>query len=201
MVTRVWALTGGIWLMTLATAYAGQVLHGAFALQGGVARTAGYLDAAPGSRANTWKLDFWMTPKNGGAPIRAYDLDMTKLLHVIIVSDDFKTFIHTHPTFSSTGHFLLDQSLPRPGTYHIYSDGRPSGVGQQVFRFDLQAGEAAGTPRDLSERSVVCAQSERWKREVPSSANCRRIVVRFPAPAWPTVLPTGLGTRTKARSV
>jgi hypothetical protein len=97
-----------------------------------------------------------MTPKSGGAPIRAFDLDMTKLLHVIIVSDDFKTFIHEHPKLSSTGHFMLGQTLPSPGLYHVYSDGRPSGIGQQVFRFDFQTGKVIPiTPRDLSERNAV----------------------------------------------
>ncbi len=152
---RALALTGGIWLMTMVMTYAGTVLHGTFALQGGPARTAGYLETASGPRPEAWRLDFWMTPKNGGAPIRAYDLDMTKLLHVIIVSDDFKTFFHVHPTFSANGHFLLDQTLPRPGLYHVYSDGRPTGIGQQVFRFDLQAGKAMPTARDLSERNAV----------------------------------------------
>ncbi len=156
MTIRALALAGGIWLVAMATAHAGTVLHGTFALQGGVARTTGYLDVAPGANPNVWKLDFWMTQMNGGAPIRAYDVDMTKLLHVIIVSDDFKTFFHVHPRFSANGHFVLDQTLPGPGLYHIYSDGRPSGIGQQVFRFDLQTGKAVATaPRDLSERNSV----------------------------------------------
>lgn len=159
MTMRGLAIIGGICLAMTLTAYAGTVLDGTFALQGGVARTAGYLDIAPGALPNVWKLDFWMIPKDDGAPIRAYDLDMTKLLHVIIVSDDFKTFIHEHPKFSSTGHFVLDQALPRPGMYHIYADGRPSGIGQQVFRFDFRAGKAATTaprePRDLIERNAV----------------------------------------------
>ncbi len=167
MTVRTLVLTGGIWMTTAVMAFAGTVLHGTFALQGGVARTAGYLDAVPGSRPNTWKLDFWMTPKNGGAPIRAYDLDMTKLLHVIIVSDDFKTFIHVHPQFVPNGHFVLDQTLPHPGLYHLYSDGRPSGIGQQVFRFDFQAGNAVSAPRDLTERDAV-AQVDGYSVKVSS---------------------------------
>lgn len=156
MTMRGLTVIGGICLTMTLTAYAGTALDGTFALQGGVARTAGYLDIAPGASPNVWKLDFWMTPKNDGSPIRAYGLDMTKLLHVIIVSDDFRTFIHEHPKFSSTGHFVLDQSLPRPGIYHIYADGLPSGIGQQVFRFDFRAGKAVTTgPRDLSERNAV----------------------------------------------
>jgi hypothetical protein len=155
MTMRALTLTGSIWIMTMGMAYAGTVLQGEFALQGGVPRTSGYLDAAPGARPGAWKFDFWMTPKNAGAPLRAYDRDMTKLLHVIIVSDDFKTFIHVHPKALSDGHFMLDQTLPRPGLYHVYSDGRPSGIGQQVFRFDFQAGKGAPAPRDLSERNAV----------------------------------------------
>jgi hypothetical protein len=99
---------------------------------------------------------FWMTPKNGGATIRAYEPYMTKLLHVIIVSDDFRTFIHTHPQLSSNGHFELDQRLPHQGLYHVYTDSRPLGLGHQVFRFDFQAGRAVrSASRDLSERNSV----------------------------------------------
>jgi hypothetical protein len=153
---RALALIGGICLTATAAAHAGTALVGAFALQGAVAKTAAYLDATPGAGPNAWKLDFWMTPRNGGSPIRSYDLDMTKVLHVIIVSDDFKTFFHVHPAFAPNGHFALDQTLPRPGLYHVYADGRPAGIGQQVFRFDLRSGNAlAGAPRDLSERSAV----------------------------------------------
>jgi hypothetical protein len=156
MTMRALVLAGAICLMTMVAAYAGTLLHGTFALQGGVATTAGYLDVTPTVSSDAWKLDFWMTPKNDRAPIRAYELEMTKLLHVIIVSDDFKTFMHVHPKLLSTGHFVLDQELPRPGLYHIYSDARPSAIGQQVFRFDFQAGKAVPiAPRDLSERNAV----------------------------------------------
>ena len=156
MTMRALALVSGICLMTMVTAAEGTVLHGTFALQGGLARTAGYLDAAPSARPNAWMFDFWMTPKNGGAPIRDYDLEMTKLLHVIIVSDDFKAFMHVHPRLLSSGHFTLDQSLPHSGIYHIYSDARASGIGQQVFRFDFQAGKAVPiAPKDLSERNPL----------------------------------------------
>ncbi|MBV8197100.1 MAG: hypothetical protein JO263_03115 [Candidatus Eremiobacteraeota bacterium] len=142
--------------LTTALAGAAMPLKGTFALQGSAAKTAGYLDASrSGAEPNAWRLDFWMSPQTGATPIRAYDLDMTKLLHVIIVSDDFTRFIHTHPQPLANGHFILDQTLPGPGLYHVYSDGRPSGIGQQVFRFDLQNGSAAPSPKDLSERSKV----------------------------------------------
>jgi hypothetical protein len=140
----------------MATAYAAGPLAGAFALQGGTQRALGYLQASPSTgEPGSWTLDFWMTPKGRTAPIAAYDLDMTKYLHVIVISDDFKTFIHEHPAYSPSGHFVHAQLLPAPGLYHVYADGRPTGMGQQVFRFDLANGNAPAAPRDLSERRPV----------------------------------------------
>jgi hypothetical protein len=34
--------------------------------------------------------------------------------------------------------------LPRPGRYHVYADATPAGLGQQVMRFDLDAGGQPG---------------------------------------------------------
>ena len=156
MTTRTLMIAVVIGLAAIAIA-AGATLTGVFALQGGVPRTAGYLEPSQlVSSQNAWKLDFWMTPKNSAAPIRSYDLDMTKLLHVIIVSGDFTKFIHVHPSPLPNGHFVLNQALPGSGIYYVYSDGRPTGVGQQVFRFYLRSGMPGVTAlKDLSERNNV----------------------------------------------
>ena len=70
-----------------------------------------------------------MTPVGSTEGIRAYRVDMTKLLHMIIVSDDFRTFLHVHPILQADGHFLLDQKFPSPALYHIYADAEPEGFG------------------------------------------------------------------------
>jgi len=131
-----------------------QTMEGEFALQGATVKTRAYLQATP-SAAGTWNFSFWMTQNGGSAPLTAYNLDMTKLMHVIVISDDFTTFLHEHPAFSAGGHFTMGQSFPQPGTYHVYFDGRPTGYGQQVFRFDINAGTTSGRPRDLRERSSL----------------------------------------------
>lgn len=158
MKERVLASVGAASLATIAIAYAASgPLPGTFVLQGGIAKTNGYLNAVQSTgNPSAWKFDFWMTRRNGRTPIAAYDLDMTKLMHVIVVSDDFRTFMHEHPAYSPDGHFKMNQTFPAPGAYHVYFDGRPSGIGQQVFRFDLPAGHAPSKPlRDLSERNAV----------------------------------------------
>jgi hypothetical protein len=73
---------------------------------------------------------------------------MTKIMHMIVVSDDLSIFEHVHPVLGADGHLTIDLALPaRAGGYHVYLDGRPSGYGRQIFRFDLPSstGRAAVT--------------------------------------------------------
>jgi hypothetical protein len=131
-------------------------LSGTFALQGGTEKTAGYLTIREsGGNPRDLHLDSWMTPQGSAPPIRAYDVDMTKMLHMIVVSDDFRTFLHVHPALQADGHFLLDLKLPSAARYYIYTDATPHGIGQQVFRFDLDGGPRSDATKDLSERKTV----------------------------------------------
>ena len=72
------------------------------------------------------------------APIRAYDVDMEKRMHLIVVSDDLERFMHIHPTLGSDGRFRITTQFPGPGTYHLFADAVPSKFGHAVFRFDVQ---------------------------------------------------------------
>lgn len=133
----------------IATAISGvaQILNGEPALQGSSAQTEGYLRAtAPRATPLTQHLDLWMTLPKSSAPIHRFQTEMTKKLHVIIVSEDFKTFLHIHPTLSPSGHFLITQVFPAAGTYYIYADGLPNELNHQVFRFRLDVGQASHFP-------------------------------------------------------
>jgi hypothetical protein len=82
------------------------------------------------------RVDAWEI--RNGRVIQTYDVDMTKLMHMIVVSDDLTDFQHVHPTLLSNGHLTIELHLARPEeAYHIYMDGVPHGAGRQVFRFDL----------------------------------------------------------------
>ena len=118
---------------------------GSFALQGGAEETRAYLN---GNR-------FWMTTMTGRAPIRSYDVDMTKYLHAIVISDDFRQFSHVHPSLGAGGSFDFANLLPRGGSgYHLYTDATPRGIGQQVFRFDLGDRKSPEPALDLSETAT-----------------------------------------------
>jgi hypothetical protein len=127
-------------------------LSGVYSLQGDTAKTNGYLLMKPVA-GNPLKqhIDLWMTEQHSDKPIKNYAVEMTQKLHMVIVSDDFKTFMHVHPTLSPAGHFVMDQVFPAPGTYLVYADGEPNNMNHQVFRFETVVGsKSAPTARPIA---------------------------------------------------
>src|SRR5665213_488288 len=122
--------------VTLALALIGGPFEGTYALQSGTPATTASPAVTPlaGSRV---RLD--IAVRLDGTIVNEFDLDMTKRMHVIVVSDDFRSFAHLHPRALPDGHMVLEMAPPR-GAYHVYADSEPHGVGQQVFRFDVAGG-------------------------------------------------------------
>ncbi len=96
-------------------------------------------------------LDLNAVENDGSRTIRAYDWDMTKKLHMIVISDDLHTFMHVHPVLGSDGHFRLRLHFPKPALYHIYIDGVAHDLGRQIFRFDVAVDSHA---KALTQRRV-----------------------------------------------
>lgn len=125
-------------------------LEGVFALQGQKAQTQGFLKVTPvAGKPLSRHLDLWMTDPGKTQAIRSYQVEMTKKLHMIIVSSDFKFFIHDHPTLGPDGHLRLTENFPAPGTYLVYADGLPNQLNHQVFRFQFDVGSAGNSTRTL----------------------------------------------------
>ncbi len=117
--------------------HAAETLTGAYALPDGRPRVRATLVATPG-RSGVEMLDIAMTQLGKQHPVAKYETELSKQLHIIAISSDFRTFVHEHADRPATnGHFRVAVPLPRPGLYHIYADGVPSGIGQQVMRFEL----------------------------------------------------------------
>jgi len=130
-----------------------ETIDGSFALQRGMPRATGQLDVTtPGADPLVKRLVFSMHTPGSTQPLRRYDVEMTKLMHVIIVSADFSVFMHVHPVFASDGRFTIDQRFPRAGLYYAYADADPHCLGQQAFRFAVPVGNAADAARDISAR-------------------------------------------------
>jgi hypothetical protein len=139
------------WLAALAAfAAASPTLSGTFAFQGGQAKTDGHLRlTAMGNNPLMQHIDIWMSSPASPRPIRSYGTEMTKKLHVVIVSSDFSTFLHVHPALGADGHFTLDQQFPAPGLYYLYADGVPNDGDHQVFRFNVQLSKNTSPARPV----------------------------------------------------
>lgn len=75
--------------------------------------------------------------KNGKA-IAKFDNFQEKLMHLIVVSDDLQFFNHIHPTYKQNGRFEVDATFPKPGSYTLFSDYKPSGQKEQVSALKTQ---------------------------------------------------------------
>ena len=122
---------------------AGTRVGGEFALAGASAKVVATMLVVPAGPLSA-NLDLWETAH--GATIRYYALDMTKRLHMIVVSNDFTSFQHVHPELGSNGHFTIALRVPRPARYYVFADADPDGAGNQVFRFPLLFGRKPATP-------------------------------------------------------
>jgi hypothetical protein len=131
-------------------AAASPTLSGTFAFQGGQAKTEGHLRlTAVGGNPLKQHIDIWMCSPASQQPIRSYGTEMTKKLHVVIVSSDFSTFLHVHPVLGADGHFTLEQQFPAPGLYYLYADGEPNDGDHQVFRFNVQLSKNVSPARPV----------------------------------------------------
>jgi hypothetical protein len=125
---------------------AATTVEGEFALVGVTQQVAGELIATPAGSPTDLKLDISFHRVHEKNALKRYDVELTKQMHVIAVSDDFKVFLHHHVTHVIDGHGQDRMRFPRPGLYHIFVDAAPKTIGQQVMRFDLTVGDEPSTP-------------------------------------------------------
>ncbi len=57
-----------------------------------------------------------------GIPVTKFQVDQTKLMHLIVVRNDLTNYQHLHPTLGRGGVFTIDLRLPRPGSYRAIAD-------------------------------------------------------------------------------
>ena len=86
---------------------------------------------------------------------------MTKMLHAVIISDDFRVFIHAHPQLEPSGHFLLQRRRFRSpvSTICLRTASRAAPASKCSVSICWRV-RSVRRPihgaRDLSERSTTC---------------------------------------------
>jgi len=70
-------------------------------------------------RSTTWRFQVLDCD---GEPIRDFEPEQGKLLHLIVVRSDFTGYQHLHPTLGADGTFSVDVATPRAGHYRAIAD-------------------------------------------------------------------------------
>ncbi len=86
--------------------------------------------AIPVGKPATWNLR--VTNAKSGEAVNAFEVEMTKKMHLIVVKNDLSWFNHVHPQFEGDGKFSVTTEVPGAGTYKIYADYTVKGAGQEV---------------------------------------------------------------------
>lgn len=119
-------------------------IKGAFALSGTTEKVIAQLsieETGPLSR----DLLITFADKTTGKRIAQFDEELTQELHVLATDSAFSTFLHEHPGKAGPdGQFRVAMTFPKPGVYHVFADAMPTGLGQQVVRFDVNVSAPAG---------------------------------------------------------
>lgn len=122
---------------TMPSMAAQESIKGTFALPGESEKIVGALivkETGPLTR----ELSIAFTDQATGQPIVQFDEELTQRLHVLATDSRFTSFIHEHAAkLGADGRFKVTIKFPRPGTYYVYADAVPSGLGQQVVRFEV----------------------------------------------------------------
>jgi hypothetical protein len=77
-----------------------------------------------------------------GKPINNFQIQHEKLMHLILVSSDLKSFQHVHPTYLGKGKFQITATFPADGQYTAFMDYVPKGSTQRVDVATLKVGKA-----------------------------------------------------------
>ncbi|MEW1925009.1 hypothetical protein [Streptomyces sp. NPDC088360] len=63
-----------------------------------------------------------------GKNVTAYEREHGKELHLIVASQDLRTYRHLHPTRAADGTWSTPVELPEAGGYRVFADFRPEGA-------------------------------------------------------------------------
>lgn len=90
--------------------------------------------ATPLSPKANEEVTLSMTPKkkdNDKEPV-ALDVEHTKKIHLIVVSEDLSWFNHIHPELNADGSYSVKEKFPFAGKYTLFADYKPSGANHTV---------------------------------------------------------------------
>ncbi|ERT05903.1 ytkA-like family protein [Lyngbya aestuarii BL J] len=73
-----------------------------------------------------------------GKPITDFETFQEQLMHLIVVSEDLDVFEHLHPEYDGDGLFQVEITFPKPGSYTLVTDYKPSRMSEEITLLNAQ---------------------------------------------------------------
>jgi hypothetical protein len=80
------------------------------------------------------KLTIMLSSAESGKPIKEFEAEHTKLMHLIVVSKDLTFFNHIHPEYLGFGKFEITTQVPNGGDYLFIADTVPKDGGKSTLK-------------------------------------------------------------------
>jgi hypothetical protein len=74
-------------------------------------------------------------------------------MHLIVVSDDLRSFAHIHPEYKENGRFEVTANFPESGNYTLFSDYKPAGNKENVSLMNITIPGSVPLPKNLEKFS------------------------------------------------
>lgn len=116
-----------------------------------------------------------------GRPVRDYDLEHERRMHVIVVRRDLTEFAHLHPQMAPDGTWSVALRVPEPGTYRVLADFSHDGA-PRTLGADLRvSGAAALSALPAPARTADAGGGVRVTLASPAPRAGREAELRFTA--------------------
>jgi hypothetical protein len=97
----------------------------------------------------------------GGAPVRDFEVEHDKRMHLIVVRRDGRGFQHLHPRLDAGGTWSVPITLPDAGAYRVFADFKHDGEARTLAA-DLTV-DGTARYRPLPEPAVVADAGEGYE--------------------------------------
>jgi len=105
---------------------------------------------APKSLAPNQPINLVIDIQNAtGKPVNKFDIFQEKIMHLIVVDDDLRSFSHIHPEYKENGRFEVTANFPESGNYTLFSDYKPAGNKEIVSLMNITIPGSVPLPKNL----------------------------------------------------
>lgn len=105
-----------------------------------------FVEKPEGGKKSTLNMN---VTNEDGKPIKEFELEHEKLMHLIVVSKDLSFFDHIHPEYKGDGEFTVSPNFPKGGEYKLFADFVPKGASKTVKSNEVVVGGQKDQPTKL----------------------------------------------------